>query len=812
MTRPPPAELSPPQPFLVSILPVLLSPFPAPLPPLLLSGACRQAIHYLNLKPEDDAYWSAGTLNGDVVAKRRELIEAGSLDDIVIGEPHYHVDLEETKCLIPLSLPYHSSDDSLGVVLLWENELPLHAASEAAAAKKANGAEGGQAAEGEEDDSRPGWTFLELQSLSQPPSEITVPATGGKQRPSWYPMLKQAVDATLLDLSEAVSPGAGRRESPPELLEFSKNSPYLGGRNSPPQPNPAAAFASSRPPDEEDEGDESSGKKKKPKTAAEMEDGNGAATPGAYGTADDFWDGWSEDEESGGEGEMAGGKKEKKDDEDGYWAAYDGESQIGDGVGRGEEQEEDERTVEAYGQTSVEATPQAQQPAVFSPTTTRDRSATITPADVVDSTVAPSPPSTGLTPPIAKEQLYFSNTLPPLSPSHFGISPTQQDPNRSHFYTPTASLYSTQSPRPQSMASPTSPEVHHFRHARAMSDVSKALPSFPAFPVRPEAGLSPVVAPPATPSQSSSAALNGTSPRPNKPALSPKPSASKALPPAPSQIDIPRPPHPPTASSNLNSAFKFPSASPSPVSSLSKTSASKTRKGPPAPLSPAALAPSPGKDKDRLTAPPHSSSIPLSPRSPRSPSSSALPPPSTSPNKPTPPRPGSTYFPLRKGSSTAPIPSVPTFPSLSSSSTGAAPPIPALPTGWDDPRPGPGPRPSMAPPPAPPLLQRGRFGSLDSAVTSVTGTSVRSGMLIADAAGLGLATRESVSSTLSTDGRVDGAGAEEDEQEQGRREDDTLRFALAGVWGLYSSGATGGEEREERMRRFERVVGEVLRA
>lgn len=65
----------PPTPFLLSLLPLILSPTPVPLPPVLLSDAARQAAHYLALTPEDDAYWTAGTRDVEVVRKRREMIE-----------------------------------------------------------------------------------------------------------------------------------------------------------------------------------------------------------------------------------------------------------------------------------------------------------------------------------------------------------------------------------------------------------------------------------------------------------------------------------------------------------------------------------------------------------------------------------------------------------------------------------------------------------------------------------------------------------------------------------------------------------------
>jgi hypothetical protein len=143
----------------------------------------------------------------------------------------------------------------------------------------------------------------------------------------------------------------------------------------------------------------------------------------------------------------------------------------------------------------------------------------------------------------------------------------------------------------------------------------------------------------------------------------------------------------------------------------------------------------------------------------------------------------------------------------------------------------------MAPPPAPDLTQRGRFGSLDSAMTAST---VSSGLLNRDsfaagyegiiARGVGLAVggdeeKEEVTTSTSTStghGKEDvnhvvealrGSDVlgrkEKEEEEVEDREEEALRLALRGVWGLFSTGEEG--RLEDRRRRFERVVQEVIR-
>ncbi|GAA5975013.1 hypothetical protein JCM11641_006802 [Rhodosporidiobolus odoratus] len=715
-----PAHFPPPQPFLLSILPILLSPFPSPLPPILLANPARQAIHYLALKPEDEAYWTTGTQDEEVTTRRRELVEAGDFDDVVLGDPHYSVDLEETKCIIPLSLPHSSDEGSLGVVLLWEDALPLTTAAEVAADWAEKGDE-------DKDDTRPGWTFLELQALALPAGEISTPGTNGRRRPSWYPTLTEAVDAATSSLHSLTAPSI--RNSIPELLEFQRYSPGFGSRN---PPDPPSAFSLSDP-EQEAEGPETAETKgKKKKTPGEMEDGNGAATPGAYGTADDFWDGWSEDEDEGSVGQVDLHEQQEKNDDAAYWNSY-GDSQIG-------EEPEANHTDPVISP----AISQVSQPA--SPSPGRDRSATITPANAsspsspsISQSLSPAP---SLAPPTQPgEHLYFSSLLPPLSPSHFGISPTQPDPNRSRFSTSTMSLYSTRTPHVGPDDSPPldsqSPQNWHARRA---SDVTKALPSHPTSPVK---SLSSEASPPSTSpraTSSPSTASVSSSPKPNHLANSTS-ALSKALPPAPLNLQA------------------------------SPPRASKLQKGPPTPIT---LTRS-------LIAP---SNIPLSPRSPRSPSAV---------DKPHPLLPGSSYFPLR----TPPTSSASAFTSPSNAGT----------NGMRGISPGPGPRPSFAPPATPAFPTRGRLGSLDSS-TSASSSVLRTPL---DGAPNGSPVSSAAYASPALNGSNDAVEvlAADD---LGGKETDALRFALAGVWALYSRDARTPQEREEKRRMWERVSGEVVRS
>lgn len=76
--RPPSARTAsstPPEPFLLSILHHLLSPFPSPLTPALLSQTTRQALHYLSVPPDDEAYWTCGRKDDQVALRRQELVE-----------------------------------------------------------------------------------------------------------------------------------------------------------------------------------------------------------------------------------------------------------------------------------------------------------------------------------------------------------------------------------------------------------------------------------------------------------------------------------------------------------------------------------------------------------------------------------------------------------------------------------------------------------------------------------------------------------------------------------------------------------------
>ncbi|GAA5986131.1 hypothetical protein JCM10908_006423 [Rhodotorula pacifica] len=361
-----------PEPFLLSsVVPHLLSPFPTRgLPPTHLSRSAQEAIHFLSIDPDNEAYWTLGRKDDEVVVRRRELIEAGNLDDLVLSPPHYSHDPEELRCLVTLSLPYATSNTqaaSLGVVLVWEDSpSPLVAM---------------HAGDDKEDDTRPGWTFLELQALDSAPEEVTVPAGGGKTRRIWHASVAEAqaasaapdgtaaaaaeTDAATRSLNgvDGGSPGSSNGTDRPAPLDLAS------------LPQPQYSFD---PHGEHDEDDESyrdpafggrpatTTNKKAP--VADMADGEGT-TPGAYGSPNDFWANWSDDE---GTGNRSGPRSairtpttreaEQEAADEAYWASYGGvDSVVGDDAGTREEQS----TAETAG-TSV-------------PRTRTRRSSTVTP-------------------------------------------------------------------------------------------------------------------------------------------------------------------------------------------------------------------------------------------------------------------------------------------------------------------------------------------------------------------------------------------------------------------------------------------------
>ncbi|TNY23301.1 hypothetical protein DMC30DRAFT_444537 [Rhodotorula diobovata] len=473
------AASTPPEPFLLGILHLVLSPFPAPLPPALLSQTTRQAIHYLSISPDEDSYWTCGRNDQQVALRRRELIEAGNLDDLVLSHARFSFDLNETKALISLSLPYSggSSGEALGVVLAWEdNTSPLAAATGGAPSTAP-----GQPLS--DDDVRPGWTFLELQVVDD-----------GSPSPHWHSSLNDAVESATASLG-----GALARDSPSSRGE------------------PAAEAS-----EEAGEGRARFG------AAAGVDDCEGT-TPGGIGSADDFWSGWSDDEGDGKKGEVwsnGGGRgaMDEQEAEDEYWSSYGAvDSQVG-----GEEPEEDDReTVEpavaARARRSSTITPGtsglvAAPPGPVQPVSPTQRSLPPPPLRLDPSRLSAVSASQGSSAPSPT-----AAARPSTPPSHAHAGPAT--PTRQAFPSPRNSHGNgtlERSPATKGLSSPQRPA-----HTRQASDVTKALPSFPAFPVLPRTKSS----------RDSAVVQSGQASAPASPR------ADKTLPPAPEQgLYTPPPP------------------------------------------------------------------------------------------------------------------------------------------------------------------------------------------------------------------------------------------------------------------------------
>ncbi|GAA6000655.1 uncharacterized protein JCM10292_000530 [Rhodotorula paludigena] len=857
------AATVPPEPFLLSILPLLLAPFPSPLPRALLSQAASQAIHYLSVSPDDEAYWTLGRQDEAVALKRRELIEAGNLDDLILSLPHFHFDLEELRCLISLSLPHSAGAESLGVVLVWEdNTSPLAAAQGGGAATDSPA---------EQDDVRPGWTFLELQALASPPDQLTVPGTNGQRRKSWYPTVGDALNAATDGFANALSRDEGGRAAPPAPLDFAalRDEPSAdGGR-----------------------GEE----KARLKSAMEMAEGEGT-TPGAIGSAEDFWAGWSDEEgaaeAAGASAELAGSDNEE------YWAAYGSvDSQVGD---------DDD--------ASALKEPAAQDVGEVGVKGRVHRSSTITPATAnLTTSSAPHAPQPAAS--SSQGPLYFSTTLPPLTPSQFGLSPTQADPDASRFsvtstsqYSPNPSPNSPSSPLGDSQRSPAqaatfalpqqpmqaptsrpapsaptlagqpiSPPPHRPspaqrpsapphqlpftslvpvsaqgrgeaspnrlgtspsryappskarvspqhsqsrphssggpRHLRLGSDVLKALPSFPAFPVRPKAHSTSAPSTPVGLPSSQSGPANGSAGSQGyfatekvSPSSSPhraEPRSSTSPPPAPPKKLLTSPNRPATFAPQYTNFLPVGATRAAPPAPLSPTRAgppiavhAQQPRSPVSPVSPTSPARPPRPDEPR----------PVPTRSATQQSSQRVSP----PDSPTTPSADLPRITVRSGSLTSPLPSTATFAGPSAQT----PPQAHTPSFAD-----PLPLPRFALPAAPRTLfqqpdqGRLRLASIDSTATGLTHVlgefqdEAAIDLRAAAAFGRGPAAAPAGDAPAEVHGL---AGSEETGADG--EDAESLRFALAGVWGLWKGGARGREELDERRRRFERIVGEVLRS
>jgi len=421
---------------------------------------------------------------------------AGNLDDLILSHPRFSFDLDETKALISLSLPHSDSSHSLGVVLVWEDHTsPLAAATGGAPSVGPGAAAAGLERKPDEDDVRPGWTFLELQQVDESALESS--------NRHWHSSLAEAVEATTSSLVDA---GAPARADPSTAAEENR-----------------ARFAE----------------------AAGASDCEGT-TPGGIGSANDFWAGWSDDEgDSAASGKVVfnggGARAQDEDDaEDDYWSSYGTvDSQVGgDEAGQDDHGDDRGRDEERAG-SSMGAGARAH------------RSATITPATAgLAAASSPSSPST------EQQQQSTPRAEPHASPAHRDLPPPPPaDTARSSAFS--ASQYSS-TPSPRTVTYPSSPSTlrpssppprapSHERshpaaaaakspqrptHTRKQSDVSKALPSFPAFPVLPRTKSNSVLPPGMMYPSSAPTSPKAGGARSAAPASSAP--ADKSLPPAPS--------------------------------------------------------------------------------------------------------------------------------------------------------------------------------------------------------------------------------------------------------------------------------------
>lgn len=245
----------------------------------------------------------------------------------MLSPPYYAHDPEELRCLVSLSLPYGAAKSSLGVVLVWE-EAPSALTAIHSGGK--GGTDGG-GGEGGEDDTRPGWTFLELQALERAPEEVTV-SSGGKSKRVWFPSVQGAEAAS--------SPAAATSTRGAEVATTSGSAPL---------PISGTQYSFDQQDHEDEEGYRDPAFGGRPATTTDnkapvagMAEGEGT-TPGAYGSPNDFWANWSDDEEHASRTRSRGGyasgpdmaanstKEGAEDADEAYWSSYGGvDSVVGD--------------------------------------------------------------------------------------------------------------------------------------------------------------------------------------------------------------------------------------------------------------------------------------------------------------------------------------------------------------------------------------------------------------------------------------------------------------------------------------------------
>lgn len=268
---------------------------------------------------------------------------AGNIDDLVLSRPFYAHDPEELRCLVTLSLPYAGASQPgsvLGVVLAWEEQ----PSSLMAMQSGQGGTDTGK------DDTRPGWTFLELQTLDQAPDEVTVSSAGQSKR-VWFESVQEAEAAS--DAAPTTAAAASAGPSPTGLAGS------RGQETTRPTPlnitNSHYTFDQTGH-DDEEEGYRDPAFGGRPATTtnhkasvADMAEGEGT-TPGAYGSPNDFWANWSDDEGAAsdasasrrgygtGSATRTPASRAGEEADEAYWASYGGvDSVVGD------DRDEDER-------------------------------------------------------------------------------------------------------------------------------------------------------------------------------------------------------------------------------------------------------------------------------------------------------------------------------------------------------------------------------------------------------------------------------------------------------------------------------------
>lgn len=265
-------------PFVVSLLPLLLSPSYVHLPPHLLSRPV--ALRHTFLRPAADSASYLQASNDPTiqqrVSERLQRLAGSWLEDVRVdtegvGYSASLVDDEGVRARVRIgggsgtaSTAVDGSDETsaLDVMVVWEGEQ--------AAAGPAPGASEGR---GEQDTLEAGWRYYDLQ----------LPFETSKER--WYPTIEAALIAA---------------QAPPEAATSAAN--------------PRTKAKSQR----------KKGRASRPVYSAAQEEGLQGEESGAP-NPDDYWAGCSSSEEDGsrsGDGESESGEEEQEND---YWASYDNE-------------------------------------------------------------------------------------------------------------------------------------------------------------------------------------------------------------------------------------------------------------------------------------------------------------------------------------------------------------------------------------------------------------------------------------------------------------------------------------------------------